>query len=144
MRLYGLMMLSLAFAAISCQKESSAPAPDVPRQVKTPRLLKAYLSVETKAAITDNFGSVSWNPSDSISVFDSDSGSGGNRFVTEKGGGGLLLCLPDKLLSRPVAITMEFILTVARLLSHLMLSVHPCPLCSRLCPALLTRLRSLW
>lgn len=86
MRLYGLMMLSLAFAAISCQKESSAPAPDVPRQVKTPRLLKAYLSVETKAAITDNFGSVSWNPSDSISVFDSDSGSGGNRFVTEKGG----------------------------------------------------------
>jgi len=86
MRLYGLMMLSLAFAAISCQKEPSAPAPDVPGQEKTSRLLKAYLSVETKAAITDNFGSVSWNPSDSISIFDSDSGSGGNKFVTEKGG----------------------------------------------------------
>lgn len=79
-------MLSLAFAAISCQKEPSAPAPDVPGQEKTSRLLKAYLSVETKAAITDNFGSVSWNPSDSISIFDSDSGSGGNKFVTEKGG----------------------------------------------------------
>ena len=80
------MMLSLAFAAISCQKEYSVPAPDVPGQEKTPRLLKAYLSVETKAAITDNFGSVSWNPSDCISVFDSDSGSGGNKFVTQDGG----------------------------------------------------------
>lgn len=85
-------MLSLAFAAISCQKEYSVPAPDVPGQEKTPRLLKAYLSVETKAAITDNFGSVSWNPSDCISVFDSDTGPGGNMFVTEEGGSYCCVC----------------------------------------------------
>lgn len=78
------MMLSLAFAAVSCQKE--APRQDIPAPEKTPRLLKAVFSPETKAAISDNFGSVSWNPSDSISVFDSDSGSGGNKFVTHDGG----------------------------------------------------------
>lgn len=77
-------MLSLAFATISCQKDTSQP--DITAPVKTPRLLKAVLSPETKAAITDNFGSVSWNPSDSISVFDSDSGPGGNKFVTQDGG----------------------------------------------------------
>lgn len=77
-------MLSLAFATISCQKDTSPS--DIQAPVKTPRLLKAVLSPETKACITDNFGSVSWNPSDSISVFDSDSGPGGNKFVTQDGG----------------------------------------------------------
>lgn len=78
------MVLSLAIATISCQKEASQP--EIPLPEKTPRLLKAVFSPETRAAISDNFGSVSWNPSDSISVFDSDSGSGGNKFVTQDGG----------------------------------------------------------
>lgn len=77
-------MLSLAFATISCQKVTSRP--NISEPEKTPRLLMAVLSPETKAAISDNFGSVTWNPSDSISVFDSDSGSGGNKFVTQDGG----------------------------------------------------------
>ncbi len=77
-------MLSLAFATISCQKDTSQPDISVP--LKTPRLLKAVLAPGTKAAISDNFGSVTWNPSDSISVFDSDSESGGNKFVTLDGG----------------------------------------------------------
>lgn len=84
MRFYGLMMLSLAFATISCRKD--APQPDISVPMKTPRSLTAVFPPETKAAISDNFGSVTWNPSDSISVFDSDSGTGGNKFVTQDGG----------------------------------------------------------
>lgn len=86
MRLDGFLILSLAVAAVSCQKVASVPDTSIPGQEKTPRVLRAFLSVETKAAISDIFGSISWTQSDSISLFDSDSGQGGNKFVTAEGG----------------------------------------------------------
>ncbi len=86
MRIDGFLILSLAVAAVSCQKLASVPDSGITGQEKTPRVLLAFLSAETKAAISDTFGSVSWTQSDSISVFDSDSGPGGNKFVTAEGG----------------------------------------------------------
>lgn len=86
MRLDKFLILSLSLAAISCQKEPSITHTDNSEPGKIARVLTAYLSVETKAAISDNFGSISWAQSDSISVFDSDSDSGGNKFITADGG----------------------------------------------------------
>ena len=86
MRRFELSFLFLALLLCSCLKETTVEETLPDLQPKHDMVLKAFLSNATKASVSDVFGTVVWSAPDSISLFDSNSGNGGNKFVTAKGG----------------------------------------------------------
>jgi len=84
MRISNYFLIPLCVAVIACSKEVS----DFPEDQGLQRVYSftASFSPETKAAIVDNFGNVNWNAQDAVSIFDSPTTGGGNRFITAEGG----------------------------------------------------------
>lgn len=86
MRYCRYFFLSLIVVLFSCEREALVEDIIDTQVVEPLKVLKASFASESRAYISDGFGSIQWAQGDSISVFDSQTSGGGNRFITVEGG----------------------------------------------------------
>lgn len=76
----------MIFVLFSCNREALIEDFVDVQPSESLKTFRASFASESRAYISDGFGNLEWAQGDSISLFDSQSSGGGNRFITVDGG----------------------------------------------------------